>query len=209
MFQMKNTVPILVGFLCVAALKSTARAEDSDEIQTCLTKWGKTPFTKTSKFRVIGARVKVMGIGKDIDDKVVTSEPELVFIRPAVTVMGKTAINLGNPNGWYCLKGDVAVMGKMEINVNCKAHFASSKDGATVMGSDDHGTGTTVMGSTRVNRVGDCAGATKELAKAEKEKEKTSEKTPEKATEKATDQTAEKVKKGVKDSEPEKSVQGD
>lgn len=161
MFRMEKTVPILVGFMCAAAIVSTARAEDSDEIQTCLTKWGKTPFTRTSKFRVISARVKVMGIGKDIDDTASTNEPELVLIRPAVTVMGKTAINLGNPNGWYCLKGEVAVMGKMEINVNCKAHFASSKDGATVMGSDDQGTGTTVMGSTRVNRVGSCAGASK------------------------------------------------
>ena len=144
--------------LCFIQLMSAmAFGRDIDEIQRCLEKWGKTPFShEHPNFRVISAKVKVLGIGGDIDDSVDSKGKELILIRPAVSVLSKTALNLRNPNGWYCLKGDVSVLGKIEINLNCKSHFASSKGGATVMGSDTENAGVTVLGSTRVNRVGDC-----------------------------------------------------
>ncbi len=135
---------------------TVARADDVEEIKTCLAHWGKSPFKVDSPFRVVTTRVKVMGIGGDVDESTKTDKPELVLIRPAVAVMSKSILNLRNPNGWYCIKGEVAVMGKMEINLDCHAHFTSSKSGATVMGSDDNQVGTTVMGSSNLNRVGDC-----------------------------------------------------
>lgn len=133
-----------------------ARATDADEIKACLKSWGHSPFTEKSPYRIVAAKVKVMGIGGDIYETVATKQPELVLVRPAVTVMAKTAMHLGNPNGWYCLKGKVAVLGKMEINLHCSAHMAASEGGATVLGANDANSGTTVLGSTRVNRVGDC-----------------------------------------------------
>jgi hypothetical protein len=63
-------------------------------------------------------------------------------------------MTLANPNGWYCLKGKVDVMGKTEINLNCKAHLATSTDSVTVAGSDDNDTGVTVLGKSVVNKVG-------------------------------------------------------
>jgi len=91
-----------------------------------------------------------------VNDVTPTDNPELVLIRPAVAVMAKSVLNLKNPNGWYCLKGEVAVMGKLEINLDCRAHFTSSKNGATIMGKDEQQVGTTVMGSATVNRLGEC-----------------------------------------------------
>lgn len=152
---MKSVVLVLALLLG----SSFAQADDAEEIQACLSKWGNSPFTAKSPYRVVAARVKVMGIGGDIDESKKTSKPELVLIRPAVTVMAKTLMTLGNPNGWYCLKGKTAVMGKMQIDLHCSAHIASSEDGATVMGSDKEGTGTTVMGSTKITRIGNCAAA--------------------------------------------------
>lgn len=145
--------------LAVILGSQLAHAEDVDDIKSCLAKWGNSPFTAKSPYRVVAARVKVMGIGGDIDESTKTSTPELVLIRPAVTVMAKTLMTLGNPNGWYCLKGKTAVMGKMQIDLHCSAHVASSESGATVMGSDKEGTGTTVMGSTKITRIGKCAAA--------------------------------------------------
>lgn len=137
----------------------SAHATDADEIKICLDHWGKTPFGDKPEFRVVGGKVKVMGIGGNIDESKKTEKPELVLLRPAVTVMAKTVIDLRNPNGWYCLKGETAVMGKMQINLDCHAHMASSTSGATVMGEDQSNSGTTVMGSTVVTRVGDCPAA--------------------------------------------------
>jgi len=134
-----------------------ARASESDEsaIQSCLAHWGKHPFSaKDPKYRVIQGRVKVMGIGGDIKDDEKTAQPELVLVKPQVNVMGKSEMNLLNPNGWYCLKSKVAVLGKTVINLHCKASLASSADGATVLGGADEQNGVTVLGSSKLNRVG-------------------------------------------------------
>ena len=147
----------LLGVLVFGLVSSQfARATDAEEIKICLDHWGKNPFGDKPDFRVVGGKVKVMGIGSNIDESKETKKPELVLIRPAVTVMAKTVIDLRNPNGWYCLKGETAVMGKMQINLDCHAHMASSTSGTTVMGEDKSDSGTTVMGSTVVSRVGDC-----------------------------------------------------
>jgi hypothetical protein len=155
---MKKAILVLMTLVCA----QLAHAGDAEEIKECLKKWGNSPFTEKSPFRVVSAKVKVMGIGQDINETNKTSQPELVLIRPAVTVMAKTEMNLENPNGWYCLKGETAVLGKMQINLHCKAHMAASQGTATVLGSDNHEAGTTVLGSTRVARTGNCSDSSKQ-----------------------------------------------
>lgn len=143
------------ALLVLVSLNAFA-SEEGDEraIEDCISHWGKTPFKPHPKYRTINTKVKVMGIGGDIHDEKKTSEPELVLIKPSVTVMAKTALNLMNPNGWYCIKANVSVLGKSEINLNCKANLATSGDGATVLGGkdDDSGGGVAVLGSIRVNK---------------------------------------------------------
>ena len=153
---MKTTYLVTLLLFCLSLSSDQTSATDSEEIQKCLKSWSSTPFTKSSPFRVITAKVKVMGIGGDIQDNSPTEKPELILVRPAVTVMAKTVMNLANPNGWYCLKGKVAVLGKLEVNLHCKAHMAASEGGATVLGASEADSGTTVLGATRVNRTGDC-----------------------------------------------------
>ena len=132
---------------------AVAGASDSDDIQSCLHNWGKTPFTKDSEYRTISSTVRVMGIGDALSDTKETAKPELILLKPAVSVMSKSIVKLLNPNGWYCIKGKVDVLGKTEIELHCKAHMASSKDGATVMGSNNDKNGVTVLGKSTVNRV--------------------------------------------------------
>jgi hypothetical protein len=149
---MKFLVVIFSLAFSLAAFAST----DSDDIQNCLHRWEKHPFAKANPdFRVITAKVKVMGIGGEVVDQVKTEKPELILLKPNVTVMSKSVISLLNPNGWYCVKGKVDVMGKSEIMLACSAHLAAS-GGATVLGSDDAETGVTVLGRSTVERVG-CA----------------------------------------------------
>ena len=132
-------------------------AEDSDKavIQSCLEHWGKHPFdAKNPKYRIISSRVKVFGIGQDIEDKKKTSKPELVLVKHNVAVLSKSRIGLLNPNGWYCLKGDTAVLGKSEVVLDCKANLATSGEGVTVLGSNSSDDGVTVLGSSSVRKVG-------------------------------------------------------
>jgi len=147
----------LFALILAAGFSLTAAATDMDDVKACLHYWGKTPFSKESpEFRVVASKVKVMGIGDDFVDQGKTEKPDLVLLKPAVTVMSKSVMSLLNPNGWYCIKGKVDVLGKGEINVACKAHLASSKDGTTVLGSNESETGVTVLGKSTITRVG-CA----------------------------------------------------
>lgn len=146
---------VVLALLVFGSLGCFAAEEgDIDAVKNCIEHWGKTPFKANPRFRVISSKVKVMGIGGDINDTKKTSEPELVLIKPSVTVMAKTALNLMNPNGWYCIKANVSVLGKSEINLNCKANLATSNDGTTVLGGkdEDAGGGVAVLGSIRVNK---------------------------------------------------------
>ncbi|UCE90407.1 MAG: hypothetical protein JSW10_06245, partial [Pseudomonadota bacterium] len=105
-------------------------------VKECLAAWGsRHPFRDTSqlRFRVVEGNVKVFGIGSNVTDKASTSYPQLILIKPAVNVMGKSTYNLMNPNGWYCLVSKVNVMASSTINLHCKAHIASSKGGTTVL----------------------------------------------------------------------------
>jgi hypothetical protein len=147
---------ILSAILLICAMTATVSfaEEDGDDIavQNCIKHWRDNPFKEAHPhFRVIASSVRVLGIGDEIKDDVKSPNPELILIKPNVTVLAKTTLELMNPNGWYCLKTNVAVLGKTVINLNCKANLASSKDGATVLGGSDTG-GVTVLGAARVNR---------------------------------------------------------
>lgn len=147
----------LTLLLLVLAFSSFVQADDADieDVKTCLRNFGKHPFNaEKPSFDVLATRVKVFGIGGNTTDTNVTKEPNLVLIKPNVTVLSKTELHLLNPNGWYCLKGQVAVLGKSKINLHCKAKITSSSDGMTVLGKDDGNKGVTVLGSTNINLVG-------------------------------------------------------
>ena len=137
-------------------LVAAGDAGDQSAVEKCLAAWGKHPFEgKNPPFRILGASVKIMGIGKDVVDSEKTSSPELILIKPAVNVMTKTAFRLLNPNGWYCFKSNVTVMGVSAITAACSAHLASSHDGVAVLGSNADTDGITVLGKAEVTRV-DC-----------------------------------------------------
>ena len=147
-----------VGFVVVAAPAGRAQSDEDPHnagVKRCLANWGTHPFDPASTpYRVIEPRVGVFGIGGDVTDDAATPAPELVYIRPNVSVMSKTVLELMNPNGWYCLEKSVAVMAKIEIQLQCNAHLATTEEGVTVMGGGTQGVN--VMGATRVEKVG-CA----------------------------------------------------
>lgn len=143
--------------LCLLALAAPALADDQRAADECIAAWGaKSPFKPGKKpDLIIGTGVKVFGLGKGQTNDAATDRPSLVVVHPAVNVAGKTTIRLSNPNGWYCLRNQTTVAGKIAILAHCNAHLAHTKDdGASVAAADDTGKGVAVMGALRVQRFG-------------------------------------------------------
>lgn len=153
---MNRIVPfVLAAVAWLLALPPLADAESDryrEGIQRCLANWGTHPFGASPDYRVIEPKVSIFGIGGDIREDTPTSAPELVYIRPNVSVMSKQDVELLNPNGWYCLERSVSVMAKVAIRLHCDAHLATTQEGVTVMGGGDRGVN--VMGATGVETVG-------------------------------------------------------
>jgi hypothetical protein len=146
----------LLFFTCSATFASPPLiAQEVDtSIARCLAAWGTHPFGRNPAFRTMAASVKVFGIGQNPADTERTEAPALILVNPGVNVMGGTTLELLNPNGWYCFRSNVNVMGKLAIRAHCKAHLASAADGVTVLGSNSANKSVTVMGSTQVELVG-------------------------------------------------------
>ncbi len=131
-------------------------AEEVDgSIASCLKAWGTHPFGKNPQYKTLGTSVKIFGIGQNSADTELTNSPSLVLVNPDINIMGGTTTELLNPNGWYCFRSNINVMGKLSIRAHCKAHLAAASDGVTVLGSNSASKSVTVMGSTQVDLV-DC-----------------------------------------------------
>jgi len=154
---MKNIIGLLALITVIFSSQVFATTpEDVKSLVKCTESWPNHPFgtiTTDSKIRVIRGQVKVAGVGGETKDTIVTTKPELILVRPSVSVMSTANYELMNPNGWYCFTGKVTVMGASHIIAHCDAKLSSS-EGVTVFGKGDpNSQGTTVMGSSSVKRV--------------------------------------------------------
>lgn len=146
----------LFTLIAVTGWSSASYALNADQaIKNCLANWGKHPFNaRHPKYRVIGSKVNVFGIGGKIHETKATKYPELVLIKPNVSVLSKSRMTLTNPKGWYCLHGKVNVLSKMYITLGCKSHIATSREGVSVLAKDENEQGVTVLSKAYVTR--DC-----------------------------------------------------
>jgi len=151
----KHLWVLICTLLLIPTLGWSEEGSDKDALNACLKHLGKHPFAEGNLvYRTIGPSVRVFSIGVSVQDDRETQQPELVLIKPSVSVFSEVTLKLLNPQGWYCLKGKVAVFSAVEIQIDCRANLASSSDGATVLGSNDRRDGVTVFGTSIVNRIG-------------------------------------------------------
>lgn len=151
----KRRILTAIGWAAILAAGSAACAsEDEGYLRLCLKAWGDHPFADVHPYRKYSSIVNVFGIGENTDDLGPTRKPSLILVDTGVNVLGGTTIRLMNPNGWYCLRSNINVMGKVTIKAHCKAHIASASEGLTILGEDQHNKSTTVMGLTRVELFG-------------------------------------------------------
>jgi len=131
-----------------------ASGEEDSPVNSCLSAWGKHPFGKNPPYKTLSTSVKVFGIGPDTADTEVTQAPALVLVNPGVNVAGGSVVQVLNPNGWYCFRSTVSVMGGLTIKAHCKAHLATTAGDVLAGTNTSNGKGVTVLGSTQVERVG-------------------------------------------------------
>ncbi|MBE0626198.1 MAG: hypothetical protein IH606_15430 [Burkholderiales bacterium] len=135
----KKTVPVvaLLAFCLALSFPTPVPAKEVDSsIAACLKAWGDHPFGNAPQFKTLETSVTVFGIGGKTADTQPTSTPALVLINPSFNLMGGSTIELLNPNGWYCLRTTVTVMGRVGIRAHCKAQLASTSAGSTVLGNN-------------------------------------------------------------------------
>ena len=154
MDKAKKPIPFIILVSVMLFSVPTFATEVDNSISSCLKAWGKHPFGNNPQYKTLATSVKVFGIGQDPNDSEVTQSPSLVLVNPGVNVMGGTTIELLNPNGWYCFRSTVNVMGSLSIKAHCKAHLASATEGVTVLGENSDNKSITVMGSTHIELVG-------------------------------------------------------
>ena len=144
---------LLMGFLYFVSAPSFS-TETEGLLMSCLKHWGNAPFNEKSPFTLLANTVKVFGIGQDIEDLLPTPQPKLYLVDAGPNIMGSSTIQLLNPNGYYCFKNNVNVMGGMTIQAHCHAHLASAGEGVTFGGKDSTAKSVTVFGATHLDLVG-------------------------------------------------------
>lgn len=150
--QKQWLIGLLLGF---CAMAPALAADDMDSpVSNCLRAWGEHPFGKNPPYKTLSTSVKVFGIGPDTIDAEPTNTPVLVLVNPSVNVAGGSQIQVLNPNGWYCFRTTVSVMGGLTIKAHCKSHLATTSGDVLAVGNGSDDKGITVMGSTQVERVG-------------------------------------------------------
>ena len=155
--QATPVVALLALCLALSFPLLASAAELDSSIAACLKAWPDHPFGKAPQFKTLATSLKVFGIGSETGDTETTGSPSLVLINPNFNLMGGSSIDLMNPNGWYCLRTTVSVMGRVSVRAHCKAHLAATSAGSTVLGNNSENRNfkdltVTSMGSVSVER---------------------------------------------------------
>lgn len=155
----KTTPVVALLALCLAlSAPMPVSAEEVDSsIAACLKTWGDHPFGNNPRFKTLGTSLKVFGIGTRTADTEHSSSPSLVLVNPIINLVGGTTIDLLNPNGWYCMKTMVSLIGPVHIRAHCKAQLAATSDGNTVLGNNTgnqpiKNLSVTVIGAVSIDR---------------------------------------------------------
>ena len=136
-----------------------ATDRDYAQVLACLDAWGTHPFAtpESREFRVVESAVRVMGFGStEVVDDVATSYPQLIVMRPNVSVLTRTTWKLHNPNGWYCFDTTVAVLARGVVELGCTAHLADGQAAVNVLSTSERAGGVAVVGSLEVQREAGC-----------------------------------------------------
>lgn len=146
-------VALLAFCLALSVPMVVSAQEVNSSVAACLKAWGNEPFGKNPQFKTLETSATVFGVGRRAGDAKPTSSPSLVLVNPIINVMGGSTIELLNPNGWYCLRTAISVLGRLTVRVQCKAHVAMTSNGRTMQGNDVGSRGIRDLSVTSVGTI--------------------------------------------------------
>ena len=123
-------------------------------LSACLSAWGDHPFGSHLTYSRMSSSPRLTGAAPTNMAPAATNYPSLVLVDPLVNERGESGIALLNPNGWYCLRVPSGLVGRVAVQLHCRAHLAVSSGGATYWGGGRGAAGVTTMGPLEVERVG-------------------------------------------------------
>lgn len=131
-----HIVALLVTCLALSFPTAVSAKEVDSSIAACLKAWGDHPFGEAPQFKSLEGSLTAFGIGRKAGDREPTSAPSLVLIEPSFNVMGGSTIELLNPNGWYCMRTMLSIVGTLSVRAHCKARLAATSAGSTAVGNN-------------------------------------------------------------------------
>ncbi len=131
-----NVVALLALCLALSIPTAVSAKEIDSSIAACLKAWGEHPFGENPKYKTVGMSFKVFGIGSMASDTERTASPSLVLIEPSFNLLGGSTMELLNPNGWYCVRTTVSLLGSVSVRAHCKAQLAGTSAGNTAVGNN-------------------------------------------------------------------------
>ena len=132
----KNIAIAVISALCLAPALPASASESDSAIAACLKAWGEHPFGANPQFKTLGMSFKLFGLGSSPADTERTDAPSLVLIEPSFNLAGESTVALLNPNGWYCMRTTVSVLGVETIRAHCKARLATTSSGSTAQANN-------------------------------------------------------------------------
>lgn len=108
---------------------------DGQALKACFNEWGETPFDETSAKNFKRLSSKSTGFGsKNISDRAKTQNPALILVDVNAVGFSSYRIDLGNPNGWYCIKSSAKGFSSFEYLKQCRAQIGNMQDEQTGFG---------------------------------------------------------------------------
>jgi hypothetical protein len=130
-------IVVLLATCLTLSYPTVVSAKEADSpIPACLKAWRDHPFGEAPQFKSLEGSLTVFGVGRKTGDTEPTSTPSLVLIEPSFNAMGGSTIELLNPNGWYCMRTMLSIMGTLSIRAHCKARLAATSAGSTAVGNN-------------------------------------------------------------------------
>jgi len=116
--------------------------DNSPEGQTlkrCFLEWGQTPFDEASarNFRTLSASSTGFG-SRVISDRTKTERASLVLVKIDVQGFSSVELDLGNPNGWYCISSTARGFTSLRFDKHCRATIGNLDSQMTGFGQSQN-----------------------------------------------------------------------
>jgi len=107
-------------------------SDDDRAMNRCFKEWGETPFDAQAAkaYRVFNAASKGFS-SPQIADRTNTKTASLVLVKIKAEGFSAIEVDLGNPNGWYCIQSSAVGFTSFKLRKHCRATIGNMQSDMT------------------------------------------------------------------------------